>query len=232
MVNDLLDDNVCLVFLQSFDDASAMELFSFARSSKVFILAKKYTCINNIPMHTKSRKVIYQDFHQINFNFFNHMDVFIGISNWIDVVFFWQTLFLHANVLTKPKGSFKFQFGCLVDPLSDPIELNTIYNHIPNDVLPMKTPQRAWRGAHFHNHAFMQMLLKTCSPLGFWILDLTIRTIFFESSLNYCFTMRKSCPLQLGYLVVTWIYWTFFSYNKHNLLIVFLVLEYIHNFFL
>jgi hypothetical protein len=40
MVNDLLDDNVCLVLLQSFDDASAMELFSFARGSEVFILAK------------------------------------------------------------------------------------------------------------------------------------------------------------------------------------------------
>ncbi len=40
MVNDLLDDNVCLVLLQSFDDASAMELFSFAQGSEVFILAK------------------------------------------------------------------------------------------------------------------------------------------------------------------------------------------------
>jgi hypothetical protein len=65
-----------------------MELFSCARGSKVFILAKKYTCINNIPMHTKLVKVIYQDFHQTNFNFVNHMDEFMGISNWIDVVFF------------------------------------------------------------------------------------------------------------------------------------------------
>jgi len=29
MVYDLLDDNVCLVLLQSFDDASTMELFFF-----------------------------------------------------------------------------------------------------------------------------------------------------------------------------------------------------------
>ncbi len=88
MVNDLLDDNVCLILLQNFDDASAMELSSFAWGNKVFILAKKYTCANNIPMHIKSRKAIYQDFHQTNFNFVNHMDAFIGISNWIDVVFF------------------------------------------------------------------------------------------------------------------------------------------------
>ncbi len=93
MVNDLMDDNVCLILLQSFDDASTMELFSFARGNKVFILAKIYICINNIPMHTNSRKVIYQDFHQTNFNFVNHMDAFIGISNWIDVVFFGKLCF-------------------------------------------------------------------------------------------------------------------------------------------
>jgi len=81
MVNDLLDDNVCLVLLQSCDDASTMKLFSFPQGSKVFILAKKYTCINNIPMHTKSRKVIYWNFHQTNFHFVNHMDAFFGIWN-------------------------------------------------------------------------------------------------------------------------------------------------------
>ncbi len=58
MANDLLDENGCLVLLQSFDDASAMELFSFTWGSKVYILAKEYTCTNNIPMHMKSRKVI------------------------------------------------------------------------------------------------------------------------------------------------------------------------------
>jgi hypothetical protein len=58
MANDLLDDNGCLVLLQSFDDASTMELFFFTWGSKVYILAKEYTCINNIPMHIKSRKVI------------------------------------------------------------------------------------------------------------------------------------------------------------------------------
>ncbi len=56
MANDLLDENGCLVLLQSFDDASAMELFSFA--CKVSILAKEYTCINNILMHIKLGKVI------------------------------------------------------------------------------------------------------------------------------------------------------------------------------
>ncbi len=56
MANDLLDDNGCLVLLQSLDDASAMELFSFA--CKVSILAKEYTCINNILMHIKLGKVI------------------------------------------------------------------------------------------------------------------------------------------------------------------------------
>ncbi len=40
MANDLLDENGCLVLLQSFDDASAMELFSFAWGNKVSILAK------------------------------------------------------------------------------------------------------------------------------------------------------------------------------------------------
>ncbi len=69
MVNDLLDDNGCLDFLQSFNDASAMELFFFfARGSKVSILAKEYTCINNIPMHIKSRKVLYTPTSSI-FNF-------------------------------------------------------------------------------------------------------------------------------------------------------------------
>ncbi len=58
MANDLLDDNRCLVHLQSSDDASAMEFFSFAWGSKESILGKKYTCISNILMHTKSGKVI------------------------------------------------------------------------------------------------------------------------------------------------------------------------------
>ncbi len=58
MANDLLDENGCLVLLQSFDDASAMELFSFAWGNKVSILAKEYTCINNILMHIKLGKVI------------------------------------------------------------------------------------------------------------------------------------------------------------------------------
>jgi hypothetical protein len=84
MVNDLLDDNGCLAFLQSFDDGFAMELFSFVRGSKVSILAKKYTCINNIPLHTKSRKVLYVC---TSFTFIflitcdNNMDVFYGISS-------------------------------------------------------------------------------------------------------------------------------------------------------
>ncbi len=41
-----------------FDDAFDMELFSFAWGNKVFILAKEYTCINNILMHIKLGKVI------------------------------------------------------------------------------------------------------------------------------------------------------------------------------
>ncbi len=36
VVNDLLDDNGCLVLLQSFDDAFAMELFSFTWGSQVY----------------------------------------------------------------------------------------------------------------------------------------------------------------------------------------------------
>jgi hypothetical protein len=58
MANDFLEDNGCLVFLQSFDDASTMELFYFAWGSKVSILTIKYACINNIPMHIKLGKVI------------------------------------------------------------------------------------------------------------------------------------------------------------------------------
>ncbi len=42
MANDLLDGNMCLVLLQSFDDASTMEFFSFAWGSKVSILTEKY----------------------------------------------------------------------------------------------------------------------------------------------------------------------------------------------
>jgi hypothetical protein len=44
------------------------------------------------------------------------MDAFIGISNWIDVVFLGQTLFFHADGLTKPKGSSSFKI--LVDWLT------------------------------------------------------------------------------------------------------------------
>jgi hypothetical protein len=58
VANDLLDENGCLVLLQNFDDASTMELFSFTWGSKVYIMAKEYTCINNIPMHIKLGKVI------------------------------------------------------------------------------------------------------------------------------------------------------------------------------
>jgi hypothetical protein len=58
MVNDLLDNNGCFVLLQGFDDVSAMGLFSFARGSKVSILAKNYTCINNILLRTNREKVI------------------------------------------------------------------------------------------------------------------------------------------------------------------------------
>jgi hypothetical protein len=38
-----------------------------------------------------------------------------------------------------------------------------IYNHIFDGVLPMKTPQEVWKGAQDHSHAFMQVLLNTCS---------------------------------------------------------------------
>jgi len=40
MANDLLDDNGCLAFLQSFDDASTMELFSFTRVVRFLSLPK------------------------------------------------------------------------------------------------------------------------------------------------------------------------------------------------
>jgi hypothetical protein len=89
-------------------------------------------------------------------------------------------LFFHANVLTEPRRSFKFQESSrLVDPLLNPIELDAIYNHIPDHVLPMKIPQEAWKGAQDHSHAFMQVLLETCSPHGILILDITIGTCLF-----------------------------------------------------
>ncbi len=89
-------------------------------------------------------------------------------------------MFVRANVLTKARGSFKFQKSSqLVDPLLDPIELDAIYNHILDGVLPMKTPQEAWRGAQDHSHAFMQVLLETCSPPSYRILDITVETCLF-----------------------------------------------------
>jgi hypothetical protein len=54
-----------------------------------------------------------------------------------------------------------------------------IYNHIFDGVLPMKTPQEVWKGAQDHSHAFMQVLLKTCSLPSFQILDITIGTCLF-----------------------------------------------------
>jgi hypothetical protein len=49
-----------------------------------------------------------------------------------------------------------------------------IYNHILDGVLPMKTPQEVWKGAQDHSHAFMQVLLETCSSLvlEYWISQL------------------------------------------------------------
>jgi hypothetical protein len=69
VANDLLDNNGCLVFLQSFGDAFTIDFFFFARGSKVYILAKKYTCINNILMHTKSKRYYVI---QVNFIHFFH----------------------------------------------------------------------------------------------------------------------------------------------------------------
>jgi hypothetical protein len=51
--------------------------------------------------------------------------------------------------MTKPRGSFKFhESNRLVDPTMDPIDVDAIYNDIPNGVLPMKNTQQAWRGVH------------------------------------------------------------------------------------
>jgi len=53
-----------------------------------------------------------------------------------------------VNVITKLRGSFKFhESRQLVDPTMDPIDVDAIYNNIPNGVLPMKNTQQAWRGA-------------------------------------------------------------------------------------
>ncbi len=61
------------------------------------------------------------------------MDAFYGISSWIDVVHLWQILFFSINILTKLGASLKFhESSRLVDPLANPIELDAIYNHIPN----------------------------------------------------------------------------------------------------
>jgi hypothetical protein len=43
---------------------------------------------------------------------------------------------------------------------------------IPNGVLPMKNTQ-VWRGAQDCSLAFRQVLLETCSLVGFQILDFT-----------------------------------------------------------
>jgi hypothetical protein len=44
-----------------------------------------------------------------------------------------------VNVITKLRGSFKFHESTqLVDPTMDPIDVDAIYNDIPNGVLPMK----------------------------------------------------------------------------------------------
>ncbi len=51
--------------------------------------------------------------------------------------------------------------------------MDAIYNDIPNGVLRMKNTQQAWRGAQDYSLAFRQMLLETCSFIGFQILDFT-----------------------------------------------------------
>jgi hypothetical protein len=75
------------------------------------------------------------------------MHAFYGISSWIDVVHLWQTLFFFINVFTKLGGSLKFhESSQFVDPFANPIELDVIYNHIPNGLSPMKTTYEAWKG--------------------------------------------------------------------------------------
>jgi hypothetical protein len=66
------------------------------------------------------------------------MDAFIGISNWIDVVYFGKLCYFMQMSLPSLRDHSSFKSP--IDPLSDPIELDAIYNHIPNGVLPMKTP--------------------------------------------------------------------------------------------
>jgi hypothetical protein len=51
--------------------------------------------------------------------------------------------------------------------------VDAIYNDIPNGVLPMKNTQQAWKVAQDRSLAFKQVLLETCSLIGFQILDFT-----------------------------------------------------------
>jgi hypothetical protein len=54
-----------------------------------------------------------------------------------------------------------------------PIDVDAIYNDILDGVLPMKNTQQVWMGAQDCSLAFMQVLLETCSLLGFQMLDFT-----------------------------------------------------------
>ncbi len=59
-------------------------------------------------------------------------------------------------------------------PLADPIELDATHNHIPNPHLPMKATYEAWKGAQDYSPTFIQVILKTCLPLGSRILDFIV----------------------------------------------------------
>ncbi len=63
-----------------------------------------------------------------------------------------------------------------MDPLANLIELDAMYNHILDGLLPMKIVHEAWKSAQDHSLAFMQMLWETCSPPRSRILDLIVGT--------------------------------------------------------
>jgi hypothetical protein len=49
-----------------------------------------------------------------------------------------------------------------------------LYNNVKDDMFPKQSSSQAWWRAQDHILAFMQVILKTCSPLNSCVIDVTM----------------------------------------------------------
>jgi hypothetical protein len=58
LVDSFLENNGCIVFIQGADANSMGQVRACAKGSSRFELKKKFYCVNSIPLHTKTGKMI------------------------------------------------------------------------------------------------------------------------------------------------------------------------------